>query len=469
MNLRIYNTLSGEKEEFKPIEENKVSLYVCGPTVYDYSHIGHARSVVVFDTIVRYFKLLGMDVTFVRNFTDVDDKIIKRANEQGKTSTEISEKFMDEFTKDMTALNALQPDHEPKATEHIQEIIELIEDLISKGYAYEVEGDVYFRVEKFEGYGKLSGRNLEDMQAGARIEIDERKESPFDFALWKSAKPGEPFWESPYGNGRPGWHIECSAMSSKYLGETFDIHGGGKDLAFPHHENEIAQSEAAHGKNFANYWVHNGFVRIDSEKMSKSLNNFLTIKDTLKSWHPEVIRLFLLSKQYRSPIDYTEDSLKEAESSLDRIYSAIEKFEKLSIEPIKDDYFSSFWNEFVQAMDDDFNTAKAIGTIFEGVREANKLLDSNENLDKLALIASDIYKMGRCLGILLVDSESYFKNKPAKAGQEISPEEIEDLIQQRKDARANKNFQRADEIRDELAAKGVILEDRPDGTFWKLG
>jgi cysteinyl-tRNA synthetase len=468
MTLKIYNTLTGQKEDFKPVRENNLNLYVCGPTVYDYSHIGHARSVVVFDTVVRYFRTIGYSVNYVRNFTDVDDKIIKRANETGQTSEEVSLKFIDEFTKDMTALNALKPDYEPKATEHINEIIELIVTLIEKGYAYEVEGDVYFRVEKFDEYGKLSGRNLEDMKAGARIEIDERKENAFDFALWKSAKPCEPFWESPFGNGRPGWHIECSAMSSKYLGETFDIHGGGKDLIFPHHENEIAQSEAAHGKSFANYWMHNGFVRIDSEKMSKSLNNFLTIKDTLKSWHPETIRFFLLSKHYRSPIDFTEDSLKEADTSLERIYTFIEKALKAGVTPSETDTDSKLWNEFIEAMDDDMNTAKAIGSIFEAVREGNRLLDSGENKEDLNLILSTILKMGKCLGILLIPVEEFFKTKPSKSGSEVDPEYVEQLIQERKDARADKNFQRADEIRDELTNMGVVLEDRPDGTFWKL-
>ncbi|MDY0132079.1 MAG: cysteine--tRNA ligase [Desulforegulaceae bacterium] len=467
MSLKIYNTLSGQKEDFVPVKENKVNIYVCGPTVYDYSHIGHARSVVVFDTVVRYFRFLGYKVTYVRNFTDVDDKIIKRANETKMTSEEVSLKFIDEFTKDMTALNALKPDFEPKATEHINEIVALVQDLIEKGYAYEVEGDVYFRVEKFEDYGKLSGRSLEDMKAGARIEIDKRKESPFDFALWKSAKQGEPYWETPFGKGRPGWHIECSAMSSKYLGESFDIHGGGKDLIFPHHENEIAQSEAVHGKNFVKYWMHNGFVRIDHEKMSKSLNNFLTIKDTLKSWHPEVVRFFLLSKHYRSPIDFTDDSLKEAEASLDRIYSFFER-----IENFKSDFGnqekSSFWNEFIEAMNDDFNTAKAIGVIFEGVREANRLIDSGENTKKANLIANEIVKMGNCLGILFLTPEDYFKNKPSKSDLEITPEEIENLIEERKTARTNKDFQRADEIRDELLEKGVVLEDKPGKTIWKF-
>jgi cysteinyl-tRNA synthetase len=467
MSLKIYNTLSGQKENFVPVKENNVNIYVCGPTVYDYSHIGHARSVVVFDTVVRYFRFLGYNATYVRNFTDVDDKIIKRANETNMTSEEVALKFIDEFTKDMTALNALKPDYEPKATEHINEIVELVQDLIEKGYAYEVDGDVYFRVEKFKDYGKLSGRSLEDMKAGARIEIDERKESPFDFALWKSAKPGEPYWETPFGKGRPGWHIECSAMSSKYLGQSFDIHGGGKDLIFPHHENEIAQSEAAHGTSFANYWMHNGFVRIDHEKMSKSLNNFLTIKDTLKSWHPEVVRFFLLSKHYRSPIDFTDDSLKEAETSLDRIYSLFERTGEIKSDS-KNQEHSKFWNEFMDAMDDDFNTAKAIGTIFEGVREANRIIDSGENLEKAHLIADEIVKMGNCLGILLLSADDYFRGKPSKGGEKISPEEIEALIEERKTARKNKDFKRADEIRDNLAQMGVVLEDKPDKTIWKF-
>ncbi|PIE75115.1 MAG: cysteine--tRNA ligase [Deltaproteobacteria bacterium] len=468
MGLKIYNTLTGEKEDFVPLKENSVSIYVCGPTVYDYSHIGHARSVVVFDTVVRYFRACGYKVKYIRNFTDVDDKIIKRANEKGVSSEEIALKFIDEFSKDMAALNALKPDHEPKATEHIDEIVQLIKTLVEKGYAYEVDGDVYFRVEKLNEYGKLSGRNIEDMRAGARIEVDERKESPFDFALWKSAKPGEPYWETPFGKGRPGWHIECSAMSRKYLGETFDIHGGGKDLIFPHHENEIAQSEAAHDKEFVRYWMHNGFVRIDHEKMSKSLNNFLTIKDTLELWHPEVVRFFLLSKHYRSPIDFTENSLKEAESSLDRIYTFLEKAESFT-DSYENESFSDLpvWNEFVSAMDDDFNTARAIGIIFESVRTANKNIDEKKNIREIALTAAAVKKMGTCLGVLFLSPDEYFRKKPAK--NQIDEEFIENLIKERTLARKNKDFKRADEIRKELLEKGVILEDRPDGTFWKFG
>lgn len=469
MGLKVYNTLSGQKEDFVPVNDDIVNIYVCGPTVYDYSHIGHARSVVVFDTVVRYLRSTGYNVNYVRNFTDVDDKIIKKANETGMTSSEVSEKFIHEFTKDMEALNSLKPDYEPKATEHINEIIDLVQNLIEKGYAYEVDGDVYFRVEKFKNYGKLSGRTLEDMKAGARIDIDDRKESPFDFALWKSAKPDEPFWESPFGKGRPGWHIECSAMSSKYLGQSFDIHGGGKDLIFPHHENEIAQSEAAHGTNFAKYWMHNGFVRIDHEKMSKSLNNFLTIKDTLKQWHPEVVRFFLLSNHYRSPIDFTDESLKEAEASLDRIYSFFERTEQFDSDKIESDSSSKLWDDFKEAMDDDFNTAKGIGVIFEAVREANKLLDSGENPEKALKIKKDIVKMGGSLGIFLTDSSDYFKGKPSKSNHDLNPEEIDKLVQARTDARKEKNFQKADEIRDQLADMGVVLEDRPDGTFWKFG
>jgi cysteinyl-tRNA synthetase len=469
MGLKIYNTLTGQKEDFVPVNDDIVNIYVCGPTVYDYSHIGHARSVVVFDTVVRYLRSTGYNVNYVRNFTDVDDKIIKKANETGMTSSEVSEKFIHEFTKDMEALNSLKPDYEPKATEHINEIIDLVQNLVEKGFAYEVDGDVYFRVEKFKNYGKLSGRTLEDMKAGARIDIDDRKESPFDFALWKSAKPDEPFWESPFGKGRPGWHIECSAMSSKYLGQSFDIHGGGKDLIFPHHENEIAQSEAAHGRNFAKYWMHNGFVRIDHEKMSKSLNNFLTIKDTLKMWHPEVVRFFLLSKHYRSPIDFTDESLKEAEASLDRIYSFFERTEQFDSDQIESDFGSKLWNDFKEAMDDDFNTAKGIGVIFEAVREANKILDSDENPEKALKIKKDIVKMGSSLGIFLTDSSDYFKGKPSKSDHELDPEEIDKLVQARTDARKEKKFQKADEIRDQLADMGVILEDRPDGTFWKFG
>ena len=328
MALRIYNTLTGKKEDFVPLHENRVGLYVCGVTVYDLCHIGHGRSAVVFDTIYRYLRYRGYEVTYVRNFTDIDDKIIKRANDEGVDFKAIAEKYIEEFNIDMGRLGLEKPSVEPKATEHIPEMIQLISILVEKGFAYQRNGDVFFSVERFKDYGKLSKRNLDEMQAGARVEIDEKKENPLDFALWKASKPGEPSWESPWGKGRPGWHIECSVMSQKYLGETFDIHGGGKDLIFPHHENEIAQSEAATGKPFVRYWIHNGFVNINKEKMSKSLGNILTLKEIFKDWHPEVIRLFLLSHHYRSPLDYSVDSLSEAKAGLDRFYTTLNSIQK---------------------------------------------------------------------------------------------------------------------------------------------
>ncbi len=477
MALRIYNSLSRTKEIFEPISPGKVNMYVCGPTVYDSCHIGHARAVVVFDVIVRYLRETGLDVTYVRNFTDVDDKIINRANDLGVDFLEVSEKYIEEFYQDMDALNVVRANLEPKATEHIGDIIEVIGTLIEKGNAYEVDGDVYFAVESFEEYGKLSGRKLEDMEAGARVDVDKRKGNPFDFALWKSAKPGEPYWESPWGNGRPGWHIECSAMSSRFLGQTFDIHGGGKDLIFPHHENEIAQSECASGKTFAKYWVHNGFVNINSEKMSKSLGNTTMIKDVIKLYHPEAIRLFLLSNHYRSPIDFTDKSMDEATSGLDRIYASLVRanetcgaFEEAAEEG------AAVWNAFVEAMDDDFNTAKGTGVLFDAVRSINRELDeasgdlSGAAKATVAGAAGAVLKMGRVLGILTNDPAEYFEVKKSEGMAAISmePEEIDRLVQERTDARKAKDFARADEIRQQLEDMNIAIEDRADGTIWKF-
>jgi cysteinyl-tRNA synthetase len=474
MSIRIYNTLGGKKEEFKPIREKKVGMYVCGPTVYDYSHIGHARSVVVFDVIARYLRSQGYDVTYIRNFTDVDDKIIKRANELGVDSASISEKFIEAFYKDMDALNVERPDAEPKVTEYIDEIKAFVERLIEEGKAYQTDGDVYFSVESFSDYGKLSGRKLEDMEAGARVEIDERKRNPFDFALWKAAKPGEPFWESRWGKGRPGWHIECSAMSNKLLGETFDIHGGGKDLIFPHHENEIAQSEGASGKTFAKYWIHNGFVNINQEKMSKSLGNFLMIKDVLKSYHPEAIRLFLLSNHYRSPIDFTDKAMDEAGAALDKIYALLERVETSIGALMSADAPGECWRRFCEAMDDDFNTAKGLGIVFEAVRSINRSLDEHNEMtpelkQQIGSDCSDILKIGGILGILAESHQAYFEKKRQKALGEksVDAEVIEKMIQERTEARKSKNWAKADEIRKQLEAMKIILEDRPDGTVWK--
>lgn len=476
MSIRIYNTLTRKKEEFEPIEPGKVKMYVCGPTVYDYCHIGHARSVVTFDVIVRYFREQGFETTYVRNFTDVDDKIIKRANETGVDSREVSEKFIREFYHDMDALNVARADFEPKVTEYIEPIKEFVATLIEKGKAYQIEDDVYYSVESFKEYGKLSGRKLEDMEAGARVDIDQRKRNPFDFALWKGSKPGEPSWDSPWGKGRPGWHIECSAMSSKLLGETFDIHGGGKDLIFPHHENEIAQSEGAFDKPFAKYWMHNGFVNIDQEKMSKSLGNFLMIRDVLKAANPEAVRLFLLSNHYRSPIDFTDKAIDEASTSLDKLYALLERVETITGtaaeqagEP------GEHWNRFTEAMDDDFNTARGVGILFDAVRRINRELDEQGEVSeavkaRIQSECSDILKIGGILGILTQSPKAYFENKKVQGLEEkaIDPAVIDQMVQERTEARKSKNWARADVLRKELEEMNILLEDRPDGTVWKI-
>ncbi len=477
MSLCIYNTQTKNKDVFVPLEENKVKMYVCGPTVYDTSHIGHARSVVIFDVIFRWLRHSGYDVCYVRNFTDVDDKIIKRANEIGADPTEISEKYIKEFHNEMDALNVLRPTMEPKATEHIQDIIDFIQLLIDKGKAYYVEGsDVFFSIGSFEGYGKLSGRNPDDMMPGSRIAVDRKKRDPRDFTLWKPVKPGEPFWPSPWGDGRPGWHIECSAMSHRYLGESFDIHGGGKDLIFPHHENEIAQSEAAFGKDYVKYWIHNGFVDINNEKMSKSLGNFTMIKDVLKDYHPEVIRMFLLSKHYRSPIDYNDSSMDEVISGLDRLYAFLERAyaagaDRKAIDPGQE------WGLFVLAMDDDFNSARGMATLFDTVKAGNRLLDKHEGnltddvLGEVSILCSDLKRMGDILGLLSQEPEEYFrvKKESGLADKALDADTIDRLVNERIEARKSKDFARADEIRAELDAMNVILEDGPDGTTWKIG
>jgi len=476
MGLKVYNTLHGKKEKFIPLNAGKVKMYVCGPTVYDTSHIGHARSVVVFDTIFRWLKGQGYEVKYVRNFTDVDDKIINKSNETGEDCTAITEKYIDEFHNEMDALNVLRPSVEPKATEHIRHIIDFIQMLIDKDKAYHVEGgDVYFSIDSFKDYGKLSGRNPDDMRAGARIAVDGKKKNPLDFVLWKPAKSGEPFWKSPWGNGRPGWHIECSAMSYEYLGEGFDIHGGGKDLIFPHHENEIAQSEAVFGRQFVKYWIHNGFVDINNEKMSKSLGNFTMIKEVLEKYSPEVIRMFLLSKHYRSPIDYSEDSMREVSLGLDRIYAFLERLENAGMK-LNGSEKGELWNDFSRAMNDDFNSAKALASVFETVKKGNKLLDNTNGvpdkgtLEILSFFYNDIKAISNILGIFLLDPQSYFKAKKDKgvADMAIDPDEIEDLIRQRTKARKNKDFARADEIRDHLTTRNIVLEDGPKGTTWRF-
>lgn len=477
MAIRIYNTLSRKKERFEPVQPGKVGMYVCGPTVYDSCHIGHARSVVVFDVIARYFRTRGYAVTYVRNFTDIDDKIINKAQQMGIDSQAVAEKYIKEFYADMDALNVERATVEPRATEHIQQIIEFIEKLITEGFAYRIDGDVYFAVETFKNYGVLSRRRLEDMEAGARVDIDEKKHNPFDFVLWKSAKPGEPAWESPWGMGRPGWHIECSAMSRHYLGETFDIHGGGKDLNFPHHENEIAQSESIFGKPFVKYWVHNGFVNINQEKMSKSLGNFMMIKDVLKSYHPEVVRLFLLSNHYRSPIDFTDKAMDEARSGLDKIYALLDRIDETAGDPTTQDVETGeCWKLFCEAMDDDFNTARGIGVIFDTVRNLNRLMD--EDVDQLSTDAaltiqsarSDLLRAGNILGIMTEPSKSYFAKRRSESlrQQSIDLALVEKMVEERVAARKAKDWKAADQIRKQLLEMNVMLEDRPEGTVWKV-
>jgi cysteinyl-tRNA synthetase len=488
MGLRIYNTMTGKKEDFVPIRENKVGMYVCGVTVYDLCHIGHARSAIVFDAIFRYLRYKGYEVTFVRNFTDIDDKIIRRANEEGVDYKTIAERYIREFHADMGGLGLERPTVEPRATDHIPEMIRLISALIEKGHAYQSEGDVFFSVGRFAGYGKLSNRNIEEMQAGARVEIDEKKETPLDFALWKGSKPGEPYWESPWGLGRPGWHIECSVMSQKYLGETLDIHGGGKDLVFPHHENETAQSEASTGKPFARYWIHNGFVNINKEKMSKSLGNILTIKDILKDWHPEVIRLFLLASHYRSPIDFSEESLSEARSGLTRFYETLYAIREELKKPLNTKKIESpilqevrqavetFPSKFEEAMEDDFNTAQGLGYFFDLQRHLNSLLGLSkgrpgEEILTLLKQGSDLLTdKGWVFGLFKEDPEAYL-SRLRKEGIKtlgILEEDILRGIEERNEARREKNWKKADEIRNDLLSKGIVLEDAPSGTNWKL-
>jgi cysteinyl-tRNA synthetase len=484
MTLRLYNTASRMKEEFQPLEEGKVGIYVCGVTVYDLCHIGHARSVIVFDVLVRYLRAKGLEVTYVRNFTDVDDKIIERARTLGKETGALADEFIDTFYDDMGRLGVLHADVEPRATEHINGMIEMITALLAREYAYVQESDVYFSVETYGDYGKLSGRKLEDMRAGSRIAVDDKKRHPMDFVLWKGAKPGEPEWNSPWGMGRPGWHLECSVMSNHYLGHTFDIHGGGRDLLFPHHENERAQSICANGGVFARYWVHNGFVTIDSEKMSKSLGNFLTIRDALKEYHPEVLRLFLLSKHYRGPLDFSKSDVLGLQSGLVRIYRTLQRLEGLT-GPYQNENDgptllvfgerspAPFLEQFIEMMDDDLNTAGAIGLIFEKVREMNRIMDASQGrIDESTLIGlkSDrlhILQVGQILG-LFHEAPALFFEQLAEGPKDVDPAEIEALIEERALARSEKDWARSDDIRDRLKAMGVVLEDGPEGTTWRL-
>jgi cysteinyl-tRNA synthetase len=491
MTIRIYNTLSNQKEPFEPLLPGRVYMYVCGITAYDLCHVGHARSAIVFDVIYRYLQYRGFDVVCVRNFTDIDDKIIKRAQEEGSDSHAIAERYIEAFYEDMDQLGVARPNYEPRATQFIPEMIELIEILIEKGYGYQVDGNVYFAVEKFSDYGKLSKRKLDEMIAGARVAVEAGKKNPMDFALWKASKPGEPAWPSPWGDGRPGWHIECSAMSSKYLGSTFDIHGGGKDLIFPHHENEIAQSEAAFGKIFARYWVHNGFVNVNQEKMSKSLGNFFTIREVYERYQPEVLRLFILASHYRSPVDFSPESMSEAERGLERFYQTIEQVSELAgslpssgqLPTSEDPEFNSLRNKidslmtrFLNDMDDDFNTAAALGQLFDLCRALNRFQDrlsSKAVPEEKNLLAQGVHRMRECakvLGLLQQAPEEFFREhrRRSLAILGIDQGEVAGLIAERTQARKEKNWARADEIRDKLAEMSIILEDKAEGTRWRV-
>ncbi|MGB2690995.1 MAG: cysteine--tRNA ligase [Thermodesulfobacteriota bacterium] len=472
--VTLYNTLTQKKEELVPYEENKIKMYVCGPTVYSSAHLGHARAAVTFDVIERFLTYLGYEVTYVRNFTDIDDKIIAKANETGVPAEEISEKYIEEYQEDMASIGVKPPTIQPKVTEHVAEIIEMIERIIENGHAYQSDGDVFFSVKKFNGYGKLSRRDPDDMMAGTRIDINEKKEDPLDFALWKTAKPGEPYWESPWGNGRPGWHIECSLMSTKYLGDSFDIHGGGKDLIFPHHENEIAQSEAATGKPFAKYWVHNGLIQINREKMSKSIGNILNVREAVSMWSKEAIRLFFLSHQYLNPADFSDTTMNEAEAALERLYITLKRATDLAQSENEEDKeleasIETFKESWVRAMCDDFNTAEAMGNLFELTRAINRSIDSKGWTPTLKTALNEINQFGNTLGILEYNPSEYLQgHKLEQSSSEITEEEIEQLIEERITARKEKNWARADEIRDELDEKGILLEDKAEGTIWRV-
>jgi cysteinyl-tRNA synthetase len=492
MALRVFNTLSGEKQIFTPLVPGKAGMYVCGVTVYDFCHIGHARAYISFDVIYRYLKHSGYDVTYVRNYTDIDDKIIKRANQEGSDFRTVADRYIKAFDEDMERLGLQKPTLEPMATDHISGIIAIIETLIAKGHAYESEGDVYYAVDTFPEYLKLSGRTMEEMQAGARVEVGEKKNNPMDFALWKASKPDEPWWDSPWGKGRPGWHIECSAMSMEFLGKTFDIHGGGRDLIFPHHENEIAQSEAANGCRFVRYWLHNGFVNINSEKMSKSLGNFFTIRTVLEKYEPETLRFFILSAHYRSPIDFSDQNLDEAQAGLERIYSCLAALDEAlmaqssSIDlPVPEtlpeaglelrEKVDQAIPRFCEAMDDDFNTALSLGVLFETVRATNRFLAESKELGPLSLsLLAHVRRLfaetGSVLGLFNHRPAEWLEGiRAAKAGSmSISPAEIEQLIAERSEARTAKNFKRSDEIRDLLLKKGIQLLDSAQGTTWNV-
>ncbi len=458
--LTIYNSLTRQKETFEPIEAGRVRMYVCGMTVYDYCHIGHARVLVVFDVVYRFFRHLGYEVTYVRNITDIDDKIINRARDNGETVDALTGRFIDAMHEDADALDVLRPDYEPRATETIAPILAMIEGLEQQGYAYRAgNGDVYFPVAKFADYGRLSGKKLDELRAGERVDIDPGKRDPLDFVLWKAAKTGEPSWPSDYGPGRPGWHIECSAMSTSLLGNHFDIHGGGQDLQFPHHENEIAQSEACNGEKFVNYWMHNGFVRVNEEKMSKSLGNFFILRDVLQSYRAEEIRYFIVSSHYRSQLNYSEEQLDNARAALQRLYAAL--LDTHGAEPPAD---SEYRRRFDAAMCDDFNTAGAIAVLFDLVRDINRARDSGS--ETCHQLASLLRELGGVLGLLQEDPEAFLKSR---AGQEqgLADAEIDALVEQRLQARAQKDWATADRLRDQLTAAGIEIEDGTGGTRWR--
>ncbi|MFS0906746.1 cysteine--tRNA ligase [Priestia aryabhattai] len=465
MAIKLYNTLTRQKETFVPLEENKVKMYVCGPTVYNYIHIGNARPAIVFDTVRRYLEFRGYDVEYVSNFTDVDDKLIKAAKELGEDVPTIANRFIDAYFEDTSALGCKHADVHPRVTENMDIIIEFIDELVKKGYAYESEGDVYYRTRKFEGYGKLSHQSIDELQSGARIEVGEKKEDPLDFTLWKATKDGEIAWDSPWGQGRPGWHIECSAMARKYLGDTIDIHAGGQDLAFPHHENEIAQSEALTGKTFAKYWLHNGYINIDNEKMSKSLGNFVLVHDIIKKHDPSLLRFFILSVHYRHPINYNEEILENTRKGFERLQTAYGNLtHRLEAATNLQEDVSEWFEKlkelretFVEEMDDDFNTANAISVLFELAKQANLyLLEQTTSTDVIEAFIKEFKELGAAIGITFGEAE-------------LLDEEIDQLIQDRIQARKDRNFQLADQIRDELKAKNIILEDTAQGTRWKRG
>ncbi|MFA1821634.1 cysteine--tRNA ligase [Virgibacillus oceani] len=466
MSIQIYNTLKREKEAFIPQQAGKVSMYVCGPTVYNYIHIGNARPAIVFDTVRRYLEHKGYDVNYVLNFTDVDDKIINTAKDTGETVPEIADKYIDAYLEDVGALGIKKATHNPRVMDTMDDIVAFIQGLIEKGFAYEVDGDVYYKPRKFEEYGKLSHQSIDELRVGARIQVGDKKEDPLDFALWKAANDDEISWESPWGKGRPGWHIECSAMVKKHLGETIDIHAGGQDLTFPHHENEIAQSEAMNGKPFAKYWMHNGYINIDNEKMSKSLNNFVLTRELINAHDPQVIRFFMLSVHYRHPINFTEELLESAKNSLDRIKTAYQNLEhrkKTSMNLVNDanswlEKINNFKQQFEAAMDDDFNTANAISVLFDVTKEANNyLLQDQTQTNVIDAFQAAIETLLHILG-LEVEKE-----------EELLDADIDSLIEERNEARKSRNFQRADEIRDQLKEKNIILEDTPQGVRWKRG